>query len=359
MPDPVRYSPDLERPTPDEAEVQAGMIAQFEKIQGITLKDYGRAVRGVHAKAHGLLTGRLTVLPGLPPALAQGLCAAPGSYDAVLRFSTNPGDILDDSVSTPRGLALKILGVAGARLEDATDATTQDFVMANAPAFTAPDGKAFLKSLKLLAATTDTPQVFKKAFSGLLRGVEAALEAVGTKSPTVISLGGHPETHILGETFYSQVPLRWGDYVAKIAVAPVAPDLTALTGASLDVNGRPDGLREAVSAFFETRGGIWDLRVQLLTDPATMPVEDASVPWPETESPYVAVARIEVPPQASWDAEKVRSLDEGLAFNPWHGLAAHRPLGSIMRARRAVYPRSAGFRAAQNGCPIHEPRRLP
>lgn len=351
---PIPYHPSVEQPRTDEAAIHAQMLATFAKIQETTLGDYGRAVRGVHAKAHGLLTGRLDVLDGLPPELAQGLFERPGSYEAVLRFSTNPGDILDDSVSTPRGLALKIVGVEGERLEG-SEGTTQDFVMANAPAFTAADDAAFLKSLKLLAATTDSPQVFKKAFSAVLRGVESALESIGTKSPTLISLGGHPETHLLGETFYSQVPLRWGAYVAKVAVAPVSPELTALTGASLNVNGRPDGLREAVTAFFAEHEAVWELRAQLRTDEETMPVEDASKPWPEDESPYVAVARLRVPRQAAWSEAAVRAIDEGLAFNPWHALAAHRPLGAIMRARRAAYPASARFRAERNGCPIHEP----
>ncbi|MFF8800805.1 MULTISPECIES: catalase family protein [unclassified Methylobacterium] len=351
---PIPYHPSVEQPRDDEEDVHAQMLATFAKIQCTTFEDYGRAVRGVHAKAHGLLTGRLEVLDGLPPALAQGLCTRPGSYEAVLRFSTNPGDILDDSVSTPRGLALKIVGVPGERL-DGAEGTTQDFVMANAPSFTAPDDAAFLKSLKLLAATTDTPQIFKRAFSAMLRGVETVLESLGTKSPTLIAMGGHPETHILGETFYSQVPLRWGDYVAKVAVAPVSPALTALTGAALDVNGRPNGLREAVTVFFAEHEGVWELRAQLRTDAETMPVEDASKPWPEETSPYVAVARLTVPRQDAWSAANVKRIDDRLAFNPWHALAAHRPLGSIMRARRAAYPASAGFRAEHNGCPIHEP----
>ncbi|MBD8908933.1 catalase family protein [Methylorubrum zatmanii] len=351
---PIPYHPSVEQPRTDEDDIHAQMLVTFAKIQNTTFEDYGRAVRGVHAKAHGLLVGRLEVLDDLPPTLAQGLFATPGSYEAVLRLSTNPGDILDDSVSTPRGLALKIIGVEGERLEG-VEGTTQDFVMANAPAFTAPDDAAFLKSLKLLAATTDTPQVFKKAFSAVLRGVETVLESLGTKSPTLISLGGHPETHILGETFYSQVPLRWGDYVAKVAVAPVSPELTALTGASLTVNGKPDGLREAVTGFFAEHEGVWELRAQLRTDEETMPVEDASKPWPEKQSPYVAVARLTVPRQDAWSEDKVRRIDDGFAFNPWHALAAHRPLGSIMRARRAAYPASAGFRAEHSGCPIHEP----
>ncbi|MEH3144847.1 MAG: catalase family protein [Methylobacterium frigidaeris] len=354
---PLRFSPDLESPGPDEAETHAEMIATFRRIQETTLADYGHAVRGVHAKAHGLLTGTVEVLPDLPPPLAQGLFARPGSHEAVLRLSTNPGDILDDSVSTPRGLAVKVLDVEGERLPGA-GGRSQDFVLANAPAFTAPDAGAFLRSLKLLAATTDTPQILKKALSATLRGVETVLEGLGTRSPTVIGLGGHPETHILGETFYSQAPLRWGDHVAKVSVAPVSADLIALTGASLDVNGRPNGLREAVTEFFRTRTGVWEIRAQLLTDPETMPVEDASVPWPEEESPYRAVARITVPPQESWNEARARSLDDGLSFSPWHGLAAHQPLGSIMRARRAVYPPSAGFRSTHNGCPIHEPSRL-
>ncbi len=100
------------------------MLATFAKIQGTTFKDYGRAVRGVHAKSHGLLEGRLEVLPDLPLELAQGAFAEARTYDAILRFSTNPGDILDDSVSTPRGLALKLVGIEGERLPGA-EGTTQ------------------------------------------------------------------------------------------------------------------------------------------------------------------------------------------------------------------------------------------
>ena len=57
-----------------------------------------------------------------------------------------------------------------------------------------------------------------------------------------------------------------------------------------------------------------------------------------------------------WSAENVAAIDEGLAFSPWHGLAAHRPLGGIMRARNSTYTSSASFRASRNGCPIHEPK---
>lgn len=119
---------------------------------------------------------------------------------------------------------------------------------------------------------------------------------------------------------------------------------------------KPNALREAVVAHFASYGGEWELRVQLCADLETMPIEDASVVWPGAQSPYIAVARIVVGPQDAWSPLAVAEIDEGLAFSPWHGVAAHRPLGSVMRARKMTYESSADFRATRNNCPIHEAR---
>jgi hypothetical protein len=72
-------------------------------------------------------------------------------------------------------------------------------------------------------------------------------------------------------------------------------------------------------------------------------------------SPYLAVARITVGPQDAWSDASVKAIDDGTSFSPWHGLTAHQPLGSIMRARKAAYEMSADFRGKRNGCPMHEP----
>lgn len=55
-----------------------------------------------------------------------------------------------------------------------------------------------------------------------------------------------------------------------------------------------------------------------------MPIEDASVTWPEDESPHIAVGRITVAPQAVPDGQQLHAADDGLAFSPWHGITAHR-----------------------------------
>ena len=353
---PLPFQPAFEQAPDDEAETVREMVAAMRDITETTYANGGHAIRSVHAKSHGLLTGQVTVLDGLPPAYAQGAFAVPGSYAAVLRFSTNPGDILADSVSTPRGLALKLIDVPGERLPGSEGQVTQDFVMQNAPAFTAPDPKTFLKTLKLLAKTTDRGEGLKKAASAVLRGAEKVVEAFGGESPTLKSLGGHPETHILGETFYTMVPFLYGLYFAKLSVVPVAPELTALTDAPVEVNGKPDGLREAVNAHFAHQGGVWEIRVQLGVDIEQTPIEDASVVWPEDLTPYVTVARLEVRPQPAWNEARSREVDDGMVFSPWHGLAAHRPLGGIMRSRQPAYEMSSQFRSERNGCPLHHPR---
>lgn len=229
--------------------------------------------------------------------------------------------------------------------------------MQNAKAFTAATPKDFLKTLKLLAKTTDKMPGMKKALSMVLRGVESTIEAMGGESGTLKSLGGHPQTHILGETFYSVVPFLYGPYYAKLAVVPISESLTALTNLHVDFDGNPDGLRQAVNDYFVSHGGTWEVRIQLATDIEKMPVEDASVVWPEDLSPFVAVARLEVAPQPAWSEENVQAIDNGMAFSPWHGLQAHRPLGGVMRVRKPSYEMSSGFRATHNGCPIHEPRQ--
>lgn len=356
LPIPVRFSTEMEQPTPDEAQTEAGLIETLEGISKTVLKDSGHAFRSVHAKGHGLLRGQLRVLDNLAPVLAQGIFTAPAIYPAIMRLSTIPGDLLDDDISTPRGCALKVIGVPGARLPGSEEDTTQDFVLVNGPTFGAPNTKAFLGNLKLLAGTTDRLPGLKKVFSHAARATEGLIETLGGKSALLSTLGGQPATHILGETFFSQAAILYGPYVAKVCLAPVAPELTALTGKKINLGASPNALREAVREHFVSQGGTWELRVQLCTDVEQMPIEDASVDWPQKVSPYLPVAVLTIDAQESWSEEAVRDVDDGMSFSPWHGVVEHRPLGNVMRARRATYAASAAFRSTHNGCPIHEPR---
>lgn len=355
---PVRYTPAVETITQDEQETSQGLNAALHDILDITSKDYGHAVRSVHAKSHGLLQGELIIPDDLPAELAQGVFATPGTHAVVMRFSTNPGDILDDAISVPRGLAIKLLDVAGDRLAGSDGDTTQDFVMINGKAFATATAKPFLANLKLLAKTTDKAEGAKKVLSAVLRGAEAALEAVGLPSPALQALGAPPNIHPLGETYYSATPFRYGDYIAKFSLAPVSPNLTAVTKQKVDTAHRPDALREEIASVMAAGDAEWELRVQLCRDLETMPVEKADTVWDEADSPFVTVARLRVPAQPSWNEARAAAIDDGMRFSVWTGVAAHQPLGQINRVRKSAYQMSADFRAQFNGCPIHEPRAL-
>lgn len=354
MTPPVPYSPDLETPEEGEAETVQGIRDALHEVMETVAADEGRARRAVHAKGHGYVSARVEILADLPPELAQGLFARPGGHGAILRFSTNPGDVLDDSVSVPRGLALKVLEVEGERLPGSEGERTQDFVLVNGPAFSAGSAKAFLGNLRLLAKTTDRAQWAKKALSAALRTTERALEAVGLESAAIKTLGGAPNVHPLGEAFYSQTAFRHGSFVAKYAVVPRSASLVRHHGEEIDAGGRPDAIREAMARDADMAIMEWELRAQLLRNRATMPVEDPTVEWDQEESPYLAVARIRAEPQAAW-TEARDALDDGLRFSPWTGLAAHRPLGVINRVRRDTYADSALFREHVNRCPVREP----
>lgn len=351
---PVRYVPEVEQVQPGEAETIQQLNEAFDVILERTAEDYGHAVRSVHAKAHGVLVGELTVETGLPPELAQGLFATPGTHKVLLRLSTNAGDILPDAISLPRGLAMKVFDAEGERLPNA-EGTAQDFIMVNGKVFQAKSADKFLGNLKMLAKTTDRMEGTKKMMSAVLRGTSAALKAVGIESAAINSLGGAPNVDSIGQTYYSVTPFRYGDYIAKFSLAPATPEMKALESVKIEIDGREDAIREEVQKDMRVIDAVWEFRVQLCRDLDKQPIEDATVEWKEDEAPFVKVATVRAAHQDSWDEARVQEINEESRFGIWTGLAAHRPLGNINRARKEPYRHSADFRARVNGCPYHEP----
>ena len=94
--------------------------------------------------------------------------------------------------------------------------------------------------------------------------------------------------------------------------------------------------------------------VQVQTDPHRMPIEDATVKWPERLSPYVPVAELRLPRQR-FDLPAQLAFADNLSYNPWHSLEAHRPLGNQNRARRRMYQELSQLRQSMNQAPHIEP----
>ena len=330
----------------DEAELAGKIIDVMSKGAEAVREKEGRAYRSSHAKAHAIARGELSVAPGLPVDLAQGLFKQPKTYEVIVRLAHVPGELLDDrKVSTPRGMALKVLGVDGPM----RSGSTQDWLLDTGEVFIASDAAVFLQQITMTEASAAKPEVIHQAVSAISRLQNAALNAVGLNSAN-LDFYGHPKLDPLTEIYYSQAPIRYGDYIAKLRVRPVGEHER-----KLDDIPDYDGLRTLVAAEMRGRATEWAVEIQLCTDLDRMPVEDAHANWSQEESPYREVARLTLPAQDAWTPQS-REDDESLSFAPAHTLEAHRPLGSIMRARMAVYDIMAQRRAQANGVAITEPQ---
>ena len=353
----VPYDPGVERVSPEEGETLRQLSAVFGQIQEHVLEKAGEAKHGTHAKATALLKGTLVVPDDLPAGLAQGLFGRPGRYGALVRFSQGPSENLSDKASGQRGMSVKILGVHGPHVAGSREATTQDWVLSvNDRAFTNADAAAFLRTFRYTGGkATFVPEGVIVAASVAARATEAALETVGLGSAH-LRFFGQPPDHPASGRYFSQAPMRHGDHIAQLSLVPSERTLAAIGDPRLA--GGDDRFRDAMIAYFADNDAEFEVRVQLCTDLAAMPVEDASVAWPEEGSPYRTVARLVLPKQDAFSEERRRFFDDRLSFNPIHALEEHRPLGSIMRARMAIYVQAQDFRQRSNGASPVEPRSL-
>lgn len=85
-----------------KSEVFEELSRTMQHITRTMASHYRHAYRPVHAKSHGVVTGTLEIRSDTD--FRQS-----GIYPVLLRFSTNAGDLLADSVSSLRGLAIKVV----------------------------------------------------------------------------------------------------------------------------------------------------------------------------------------------------------------------------------------------------------
>lgn len=348
------YSESLEQPQPEEAELVEKILASMLRVNRAVSDRHRHGVRDAHAKSHAILRGTL-VVGELPAHLAQGLFARPAIYPVIARFSTAPGDLQSDRVAAARGLAIKVLGVEGDKLLADDASANQDFLLVNHPEIPFGHVKAYWEAQQLLEKGDGAPEALQRLTGAISRGVQQLLKAAKVDVPVAIEALAARNDHPLGETYHSMAALRFGDHVAKLSAAPLSEPVRALTGQPVPADRGDSILRDLLVEHFATQPAEFELRAQLCTTTETMPIEDASIPWPDATSPHQPIARLVFPAQPAYsDARRIYG-DDVLSFSPWRGLAAHRPLGSIMRIRRAAYTQSSHHRHTMNGAPILEP----
>ena len=351
---PIRFEPYLEAVAADEVRLTAEIIEQMAASSRCAFERHRHAIRDAHAKSHAVLVGDLSVHSDLSPELRQGIFAKQKTYEVVARLSSAPGDIHSDAIPAPRGFALKIMSVEGERLSPDIAGVNQDVLMVNFPELAFGTIAKYKQLLGVLETNAKAPEFLQRSLAGVARGAKHAVEALGgTPSATLEGLA-RDNHHPLGESYFTQGALRFGDYVAKLSLSPASANVCALTGREVEGTGYSI-MRDAIAEHFAREGAEYTLSAQLCLDLATMPVEDASVAWDPAASPHRPLATLRFGPQAPYAPARQVFGDDLLSFNPWNGIEAHRPLGGIMRIRRAAYERSSRFRHAMNDRPRLEP----
>ncbi|MEO5741771.1 MAG: hypothetical protein ABIS29_14370, partial [Vicinamibacterales bacterium] len=285
----------------------------------------GPVQRFNQGRAAGCVRAQFAVLDTVAPDHRVGIFSVPRTYDAWIRFANASSQ--SDREKDVRGMALRVSGVAGENLTPGE--SRQDFVLNSHPVMVAANAKDFMELLKAMDA-------------GGLRQVSYFLSH--PRSAMIGFQARQQPTSHLDIPYWSATPYLFGPgravkYMARPCEAPKTAQPSAVTDTYLT-----DALRERL----RKGDACFDFAIQLQTDARTMPIEDATVEWKESDSPWQIVARIRIPQQSVGDAEATRLCEES-AFNPWNSLVEHRPLGSMNRSRRDIYRAMAEFRRSRAG----------
>ena len=316
----------FETPEADENKHVAHIIAVMRrKLE----KDYaaGSTKRDAHPKHIAVLQASFTVEAGLPAALQTGLFREPRRFEAWVRFSNASGTPQSDAVKDLRGCAIKVRDVPGERIPESDEPDTQDFLMVNLPTMPLGNVKLFHDAIYLGTEWSLALFAAKMLLTGQAR-VLKELKAARTNPSSPADI-----------RYWSTTPYLFGpDRAAKYSLVP-----TSSTKSRLPATLSNDYLSENLERHLSQEDVSFDFKVQLCSDPARMPIEDASVEWSEAAAPFVKVATLRIPRQQFRTPER-DALSEALTFSPAHALVAHRPIGAVNRARMRIYTEQSAFR---------------
>lgn len=336
-------NPELNREYPEPAE--AKLIEKMVMLAIDRMKpQQGRIRRGQHAKATGCVRGVFTIRHDVPEDLRYGIFLKPNQeFQAIIRFSNSSETINPDGKGDARGMAVKLLDVAGTPAIPGADNHCQDFLTVNSPVFPFATPAEFVKFFEIreMPFVGDSLAVAWLALSSY-RHLNIAREILGDIVTNPLEL-----TYWSGSPYWLGSPASDDGHAVKYSLVPAFAE----TGPKKNPDSLPDDyLHQSLAQHLKTGEAAFEFRVQLQTDPVAMPVEDVSIVWDEAVSRPIPVATLTIDMQ-DVDSPEGRALAEEcetMAFSPWNALAEHRPLGGINRLRQAVYLASQAKRAAKS-----------
>ena len=201
-----------------------------------------------------------------------------------VRFAGPGPDVPEDIRDVGFGsMSVKLMDVHGEKLMD-EEKFTQDWPAVVTPTFVTPDTRA--NARLQYWSTIDEPLWY------FLDPRESHLLDFAMQG-----LWNETQYNPLGHRYYSCVPYLLGEGQAMLY------SYRPLTEVPMDIPGVPFGrvppnyLRDNLTRTLREKDVEFEMLVQIQTDPHAMPIEDASVLWPEDVSPWLPVARIRIPRQ--------------------------------------------------------------
>ena len=313
---------------PDEEARHRELSERISRLQ-LRLNDRFGPGRAFHRQQIAGVHGELTITAS-EPELRQGLFSRTGSKPVVVRMSHGAIAPHADVVPDIQGFALSVRRISGpGALGGRTN--RQDFLLINRPAFGLTSSREFGDLIEPVA----------RGQAALARHLIAAHGPVSgsVELARLTADIARPFSGFATARFHSAAPIAFGDYAAQVRLVPKGAGrrLTA-----------PLDFHKDLAQRLRTDDLTYELQVQFYLDVTTTPIEDLLHSRPSDASPFHPVARLTLP-QQDIDSEQGQDLAKDVEtdrFDPWQALAAHRPLGEVMRARRAAYYSSAKNRGA-------------
>lgn len=300
--------------------------------------------RAFHTKTHVGALGTFRVVRPPTDTPMEGLFKDGESFPAFVRFSNGDTHATPDRHPQPRGIAVKLVGVEGEKVAGHESEITQDFLA------TSHSVTGIVRNARQFIAVIESLKEGRPQFGALAKSPDVGfLEACRIVLGLFWNVKLARVNSMATETYLGTAPIRWGPCAVKFAFRPNQPSSPAKN------KGNPDYLLEDLVQRLSDGDILFDFVVQFFETESLTPIEDTSVKW---KSELFKVGELVVPrcDAASSEGEALTDYVESLSFSPWHALAAHQPLGSIMRARRFAYPASAAARSG--GATPSEPRSV-
>ena len=328
-----------ERILPGEEACVDSIIQSFQDQMRALWKP-GGFERGGNTKTQGIVRAEFIVHPDLPAHLRHGIYATPRSYPAWVRFS-GPGPYVTPDIDDVgfMSISVKLMDVPGPKLMD-EERFTQDMFGVSPPTFVTPD---VIANAQLQKESFKNAQIFY--FFNLHRPhvLDAIMQGLWTKT----------QSSPFEAPYFSCVPYLLGEGQAmQYSFWPKTQQRTPIP--RLPLRPPDDYLRNAMVASLAAGDVELDVRLQVQTDPHLMPIENASVLWPERLSPRISAATLRIP-QQQFNSPAQMEFAKRLSYNPWHSIAEHRPLGNQSRARQRMYYELSKLRHQMNAVPHFEP----